>query len=162
MEAYITQYLPYIITALFIMSEVSTVVKTIKQSKLIKLFDGIKLGNDTKVDTILDLALKVNSLQSSLTTLTSKSTMFDKAENKFNELLNRFIVVEKVLETAEKIIVKSNEVNDSIIQAIDEVKRLYSEMQPLKETIQEVAIQRATLNNVTDEIRKLNTRLGVK
>lgn len=102
MEAYITQYLPYIITALFILSEVSTVIKTIKQSKLIKLFDGIKLGNDTKVDTILNLTAKVNALQSSLTALTSKSTMFDKAESKFNELLNRFIVVEKVLDTAEK------------------------------------------------------------
>lgn len=162
MEAYITQYLPYIITALFILSEVSTVIKTIKQSKLIKLFDGIKLGNDTKVDTIIDLAGKVSMLQTALSTLTAKSTMFDKAESKFNELLNRFIVVEKVLETADSIIVKSNEVNDSIVQAIDEVKRLYSEMQPLKETIKEVAIQRATLNNVTDEIRKLNTRLGVK
>lgn len=162
MEAYITQYLPYVITALFILSEVSTVVKTIKQSKLIKLFDGIKLGNDTKVDTILDLSRKVNSLQSSLTALTSKSTMFDKAESKFNELLNRFIVVEKVLDTAENIVTKSDMLNSSITQSIDEIKRLYAEMQPLKEMIKEVAIQRATLNNVTDEIRKFNTRMGVK
>jgi uncharacterized membrane protein len=162
MEAYITLYLPYIITALFILSEVSTVIKTIKQSKLIKLFDGIKLGNDTKVDTILNLTAKVNALQSALTTLTSKSTMFDKAESKFNELLNRFIVVEKVLDTTEKILLKTSENDFSIVQAIDEVKRLYAELRPLKETIQEVALQRAVLNDVTEEIRKMNARMGVK
>lgn len=162
MEAYITLYLPYIITALFILSEVSTVIKTIKQSKLIKLFDNIKLGNDTKVDTILDLSHKVNSLQSGINALTSKSTMFDKAESKFNELLDRFETVQKVLETADKILLKTSENDFSIVTAIEEVKRLYAEMRPLKETIQEVALQRAVLNDVTEEIRKLNVRIGVK
>jgi prefoldin subunit 5 len=162
MEEYITLYLPYVITALFILSEASTVIKTIKQSKLIKLFDNIKLGNDTKVDTILDLSHKVNALQAGISSLTSKSTMFDKAEAKFKELLDRFDVVENVLVRAENIVTKSDEVNGSINQAIDEIKRLYGEMQPLKETIREVAIQRAVLNDVAGEIRKFNTRMGVK
>jgi prefoldin subunit 5 len=162
MEEYITLYLPYVITALFILSEASTVIKVIKQSKLIKLFDNIKLGNDTKVDTILDLSQKVNALQAGISSLTSKSTMFDKAETKFKELLDRFDVVENVLVRAENIVTKSDEVNGSINQAIDEIKRLYGEMQPLKETIREVAIQRAVLNDVAGEIRKFNTRMGVK
>lgn len=161
MEA-IMQYIPYIITGLFILNEVATIAKVVKQSKLIKLFDSIKLGNKTEVETILNLSQKVGSLQSSLQKLESKSNIFDKAEARFSKLIDRFEVVEEVVQELETIGNETVAMKTALTQAIDTIKLLYDEGQTVAATTKEVERQRVVLGEVTAEIKKFNSRFGVK